>query len=235
MSGEHHPFTPFDEQAAKEKLEHLRLAVEQSRKRRKDLSDEFDAFVSSFKKDRYATIATPPMSSPAVEETQPVPPVYHEPMPYRPRNAVMRWPMPRTGVVVGTVAVITAGITLTRSWRGSTNDQPAPASPQTPARANAVPAAVAPTEFQPIPGMLQSELAAIRRVWVRATVDGTRVLERELQPEERVTLRPARTVVVRAGDAGALRIVVDGRDRGLLGASGIALTRTFTATAPPNR
>ena len=51
--------------------------------------------------------------------------------------------------------------------------------------------------------MLQGELAAVRRVWIRATVDGARVVERELQANERVTLRPARTIVVRAGDAGA--------------------------------
>jgi hypothetical protein len=235
MAGEHNAYTPFDEQAAKETLERLRLAVEQSRKRRKDLSDEFDAFVSSFKKDRYATISTPPTSAPAVEEIPPLPPVSHEPMLYRPRTAVARWPTQRTGVIVGTVAVIAAGIMLTRAWRGSTNEQPAPTGPQSPARANAVRAASAPAEFQPIPGMLQSELTAVRRVWVRATVDGTRVVERELQPDERVTLRPARTVVVRAGDAGALRIVVDGRDRGLLGANGIAVTRTFTATGPANR
>jgi hypothetical protein len=61
------------------------------------------------------------------------------------------------------------------------------------------------------------------------------VLERELQPNERVTLRPAKTVVVRAGNAGAVRIVIDGRDRGLLGANGIALTRTFSAGPPANR
>jgi hypothetical protein len=83
--------------------------------------------------------------------------------------------------------------------------------------------------------MLQGELAAVRRVWIRATVDGARVVERELQANERVTLRPARTIVVRAGDAGAVRIVLDGRDQGLLGANGIAITRTFTAAAPVTR
>jgi hypothetical protein len=238
MSGEHYTYTPFDEQAAKETLERLRLAVEQSRKRRKDLSDEFDAFVSSFKKDRYnpspTTRATPPA---VVEEIRPAASTstYDEPMAYRPRTPVARWPLPKTGVVVGAVAFVAAGIMLTRAWRGAPSEQLTAAAPATPARSDALPSAGTPAAFEPIPGMLQGELAALRRVWIRATVDGARVLERELQPNERVTLRPARTVVVRAGDGGAVRIVIDGRDRGPLGANGIALTRTFTAAAPANR
>lgn len=236
MPGEQHTYTPFDEEAAKETLERLRLAVEQSRKRRKDLSDEFDAFVSSFRKDRYntspATGETPP---PVVEEIRPTATVHDEPMPYRPRTPVAHWPIPRTGVIVGAVAFIAAGIVLTRAWRGSPSEQPPAGASQAPVRSGAAPGAAAPAEFQPIPGMLQSEIAAVRRVWIRATVDGARVLERELEANERVTLRPARTVVVRAGDAGAVRMVIDGRDRGLLGANGIAVTRTFTAGATTNR
>jgi hypothetical protein len=41
--------------------------------------------------------------------------------------------------------------------------------------------------------------------------------------------------VIRAGDAGSVRIILDGRDRGPLGADGIAVTRTFTAAAPATR
>jgi hypothetical protein len=236
MAGEHYTYTPFDEQAAQDKLERLRIEVEQSRKRRKDASDAFDAFVGSFRKDGRNDSA--PLSSappPVVEEVRPVVTTYDEPMPYPARVAASRRPLPRTGVIVGAVAVVATGFMLTRTWRGSPDDRSAATSTPAPSQSGAIPAAIAPSATEPIPGMLQGELAAVRRVWIRATVDGARVVERELQANERVTLRPARTIVVRAGDAGAVRIVLDGRDQGLLGANGIAVTRTFTAPAPVTR
>jgi hypothetical protein len=233
MAGEHYTYTPFDEQAAQEKLERLRIEVEQSRKRRKDASDAFDAFVGSFRKDgRNDSTPLSPTPPPVVEEVRPVVTAYDEPMPYPARAAASRRSLPRTGVIVGAVAVVATGIMLTRTWRGSSDDRSAATSTPAPTQSGGSPGAIAPSATQPIPGMLQGELAAVRRVWIRATVDGARVVERELQANERVTLRPARTIVVRAGDAGAVRIVLDGRDQGLLGANGIAVTRTFTAAAP---
>jgi hypothetical protein len=236
MAGEHYTYTPFDEQAAQDKLERLRIEVEQSRKRRKDASDAFDAFVGSFRKDgRNDSAPLSPTPPPVAEEVRPVVTTYDEPMPYPARVAASRRPLPRTGVIVGAVAVVATGFMLTRTWRGSPDDRSAATSTPAPSQSGAIPAAIAPSATQPIPGMLQGELAAVRRVWIRATVDGARVVERELQANERVTLRPARTIVVRAGDAGAVRIVLDGRDQGLLGANGIAVTRTFTAAAPVTR
>ena len=242
MAGEHYTYTPFDEQAAQEKIERLRIEVEQSRKRRKDASDAFDAFVGSFRKDGRNDSAplspTPPAVvpvMPVMDEVRPVVTTYDEPMPYPARAAASRRPLPRTGVIVAAVAVVATGFMLTRTWRGSPDDRSAATSTPAPSQSGAIPGAIAPSATQPIPGMLQGELAAVRRVWIRATVDGARVVERELQANERVTLRPARTIVVRAGDAGAVRIVLDGRDQGLLGANGIAVTRTFTAAAPVTR
>jgi hypothetical protein len=66
-------------------------------------------------------------------------------------------------------------------------------------------------------------------VWIRATADGVRVVERELRPDERIPLRAARALVIRAGDAGAVRMSVNGQDRGVLGADGIVVTRTYNA------
>ena len=239
MAGEHYTYTPFDEQAAQERLERLRIEVEQSRKRRKDASDAFDAFVGSFRKDgrndSTPLSPTPPPVVPVMEEVRPVVATYDEPRPHRARVAASRRPLPRTGVIVGAVAVVATGFMLTRTWRGSPDDRSAATSTAAPTQSGAIAGAIAPSATQPIPGMLQGELAAVRRVWIRATVDGARVVERELQANERVTLRPARTIVVRAGDAGAVRIVLDGRDQGLLGANGIAITRTFTAAAPVTR
>jgi hypothetical protein len=233
MPGEHYIYTPFDEQAALEKLERLRLAVEQSRKRRKDLSDEFDAFVSSFRKDGRSD-TTPPPPRPSAE-TRPVVRAYEEPMPDPAPAAAARRPVPKTGVVIGAVAVLAAGLMLTRTWRGSPADHPSTTSTSTPTRAGMAPGSVAAAETQPIPGMLRGELAAVREVWIRATADGARVVERTLQANERVPIRPARTLTIRAGDAGAVRIVIDGRDQGPLGANGTSVTRTFTASAPGTR
>jgi hypothetical protein len=73
------------------------------------------------------------------------------------------------------------------------------------------------------------ELIAVRRVWVRAIVDGRRALERELAAGERIPLKAERAIVVRAGDAGALALVRDGRDIGRLGNDGMVAMREFLA------
>ena len=233
MVGEHHTHTAFDEQAATEKLERLRQAVEQSRKRRKDLSDEFDAFVDSFKRDRSGVTIDPP--APAVEEKHSVVRSYDESMPYVPRAAAARRPVPRSSALVGALAVVAVGVLVTRAWRDSPTERPATTAAQPPAPDGGVRGSAPPSDVQPIPGMVQGELTAVRRVWVRATVDGERLVERELQANERVPLRPARTLVIRVGDGGALRVAIDGRDRGLLGASGTIVTRTFTAATSAPR
>ena len=76
----------------------------------------------------------------------------------------------------------------------------------------------------------QSELRALKHVWVRLTVDGQRVLERELDAGARLPIS-GRTIVVRAGDAGAVRMIIDGQDRGLMGETGVAVTRSYTSSA----
>jgi Domain of unknown function (DUF4115) len=227
MSGEHRTFTPFDEQAALEKLERLKLDVLESRKRRNEVSDAFDAFVRSFRtggRDVTSEPAPVAVAPPAVERTD------DRPLPQR--AAALRAHLRHPGVVFGSVVVLAAAIVLVRAWLNAPADHPvttsAAATPTGTARGSSV-------ETQTPPGMLRGELAADRRVWIRATADGVRIVERELQANERVPLRPARTLTIRAGDAGAVRIVIDGRDRGPLGANGTAATRTFTATAAAPR
>lgn len=72
-----------------------------------------------------------------------------------------------------------------------------------------------------------AELTALRSVWVRVTVDGERVVERVLQADARVPLAPKETIVIRAGDGGAVRVSIGGRDQGPLGRDGEVVTRTF--------
>jgi len=80
-----------------------------------------------------------------------------------------------------------------------------------------------------------TEILALRRVWVRVIVDGTKAVERELRADERVALPPGRTIVIRTGDAGAIRLTMNGQDRGTVGPEGEVVTRTFTAPAPTKR
>jgi hypothetical protein len=68
-----------------------------------------------------------------------------------------------------------------------------------------------------------------RRVWVRVLLDGERAIERELPPGTRIPLQADRAIVIRAGDAGALRLTINGVDRGPLGRDAEIVTRTFTA------
>jgi hypothetical protein len=72
-------------------------------------------------------------------------------------------------------------------------------------------------------------------VWVRVTVDGASEVERELQPQDRVPLRAGRTNVIRAGDAGALRLTINGKDQGALGGDGEVVTRTLKIPPSPKR
>ena len=68
----------------------------------------------------------------------------------------------------------------------------------------------------------------LRPVWVRVLVDGERAVERELRGNERIPLRAQRTIAIRAGDAGALRVMIAGQDQGTLGRDGEVVSRTFT-------
>lgn len=232
----HVPYVPFDERAALEELERLHHAVEESRRRRKDASAAFDEFVSSFHKEpgRDVQAARPAVESRKLSRLMDAPPLAQGP------PAAARKPLPKAGVIAGAVVAVAAGLLLTRVWRSSPVERstaPASVSTSAPAgsAASAATASATPATGDGVTGGLQAELTALRRVWVRATVDGTRVVERELQPDERVPLRGGRTLVIRAGDAGAVRVTIDGQDRGPVGADGIALTRTYTASSQTGR
>ncbi len=56
--------------------------------------------------------------------------------------------------------------------------------------------------------------------WVAATADGSRVVYRNLQPGERETLRAARELTLRVGNAGAITWTINGQTRGAMGKPG---------------
>jgi len=77
----------------------------------------------------------------------------------------------------------------------------------------------------------RAEIVTSRQVWIRVTVDGQKVMERELPPDTRIPLNPAAQFVVRAGDAGAVKVTIDGKDQGPFGVDGRAATKAFAV--PP--
>lgn len=74
------------------------------------------------------------------------------------------------------------------------------------------------------------ELTTLRPVWLRVNVDDNRAFERQVPAGERIPLEANGPIAVRAGDAGAVRVTVDGRDAGVLGADGQVVTRAFKPT-----
>ena len=75
---------------------------------------------------------------------------------------------------------------------------------------------------------LQIELTTLRPVWMRVTVDGERQVERQVAGGQKLAFAADRAIVVRAGDAGAVRLAIGGADQGLLGSSGQVVNRTLT-------
>jgi len=71
----------------------------------------------------------------------------------------------------------------------------------------------------------------VRPVWARITVDGRRAMEREFAADQRFMFGADRAIAVRAGDAGAFRLIVDGKDLGVLGRDGQVFDRVFAAAA----
>jgi cytoskeleton protein RodZ len=65
--------------------------------------------------------------------------------------------------------------------------------------------------------------------WMRVTVDGVTQLEGEQPEGERLTFSADDSITVRLGDAGVVRVTVNGEDRGMLGARAEVVEQTFTA------
>jgi len=96
-------------------------------------------------------------------------------------------------------------------------------------RSAAGPAASPAAPTTPLP--LQVELVALRKVWMRVTVDGDRAIEDEVEEGQRLRFAANRSIVVRAGDAGAVTISVDGQAAAPLGRAGQPATRTLSPRA----
>ena len=136
---------------------------------------------------------------------------------------------PRTWLVLGSVvAIVSAGGYAWTSRKG----RPDPSATTTTSAVAATTPVTAPKP-SPIappraPSPFESVLVTTRPAWVRVIADGERVLERELPADARIPFTARKTIVVRTGDAGAVRLTIGGVDRGVLGREGEVVTRTFT-------
>jgi cytoskeletal protein RodZ len=114
---------------------------------------------------------------------------------------------------------------------------PAPPSPAAPA-GSALPAPAAQSAAPPAPeaaptGRVSDEaltitLAARSPVWVSATVDGRKSIGRLLQPGQQETVEVKREMVLTAGDAAAVKMMVNGAEARALGKTGEVITARVT-------
>jgi hypothetical protein len=240
----------FNEAAVLAELEALQRAIEASRQQRREKIGEFEAFVRGFRARPAATPDEPTAAVPPNPPSAPLEPrTYDSPIaalespwapPTAPEFAMLApakaararprgWPRGVMGAAAGIGAIALVVVLTARSWRGRAPDtgvvRPAGA-PQASAQAGTATGVTTPPST---PVALTGELSAVRRVWVRVTADGQRMVERELAAGERVPLRADRSIVVRAGDAGAVRLTINGRDEGSVGKDGLIGTRTITA------
>jgi cytoskeletal protein RodZ len=106
----------------------------------------------------------------------------------------------------------------------SASSQPPPStSPAEPA-----PAASATVDAGAAAEHVTVGLTAKRPVWVSATVDGRKAIERLLQPGDRQTLEMTREMLLTTGDASALTMTLNGVEARTLGRTGEVMTTRLT-------
>ena len=240
------PERKFDEAHALEQLEQLHAQILRARAARRRVEAEFDAFIQGFRSERRmeadhapAVDITPERdtrpgiglrdASLAPEEHASIPdvtgavvPVVAQPVPPRRR---------RTRAAVIALSALAIGVTAF-AVRGR-RVTPPPQTTQPAANATKPRESIAtppPPSAQTAPAQPGVNLVLLtrRRVWVRVTIDGRRAFERELAADQRIPLHGDSTIVIRAGDAGAVALTRDGRDAGVLGRDGMVATRAFT-------
>lgn len=77
---------------------------------------------------------------------------------------------------------------------------------------------------------LRVTVVATRECWISAMVDDGEPRERLLQPAERLVLDAADSVVLKAGNAAAVSLLINDQPAAALGAEGQVVTRRITLT-----
>ncbi len=240
------PDAPTEDRRILEELEQLQQAIRTSRVTRERAEAAFDGELRAFETrvpPPAAVPATPALAAPG--ESAPtaapssVPPGFMLPKP-NPSPAVALFddgpvpppalPRARTALIVAGIAAA-VGVSAGYLW----TMQRGPEAGTRPPEAVQPQAVATPTDApggatKPVPGdphALRVDLTSLRRVWLRVSVDGRIALEREVPAGERMPFGADRSIVVRAGDAGAVTVRVGPDDQGPLGRDGQVVTRAF--------
>lgn len=236
---------PFDERAALEELERLRANIDRLRSKRTDAGVRFEQLVRSVR-----TTGRPPdadmVAAPAssLDANQPsigIAPDHDAaqaaPAPQHPAKAPAARPRmgARGALIGGAVMLLAASGVVTWTLRKAPRQPPPDPSSSAPAPEPMIrtppsaPPQPSPTTSpqSEIVTSSPSEIVTSQAAWVRILADGERVLERELPPGARVPVAAAKTLTIRTGNAGAVRVFIRGKDQGPLGAEGAVVTRTF--------
>ena len=237
----------FDEQRALGDLEKLHREIQRARVQRERAQAEFDEFVRGFRaaehaEDRAAPFQ-PEVGTRGDRALLPPEPLADSssagavPGTLRGRRRTFRVASLLVAAVVLLAATLAIVLAL-RASRASPDTAAPPALPEAsssrpiPAPPGAEAPAAQPSAAPPAPAAaagVNLELATRRAVWMRVTIDGRRAFEREVPPDRRIPLRAERAIAIRAGDAGAVMVTIDGRDAGPLGRDGAIVTRVFNA------
>jgi hypothetical protein len=78
-------------------------------------------------------------------------------------------------------------------------------------------------------------IVADRECWVTASADGKRELYQLLKPGAEHTLRGAREITIRVGDAGAVRVGINGKAPEKFGGDGAIKSAKFTPESADTR
>jgi hypothetical protein len=135
-------------------------------------------------------------------------------------------------VAAAATAVIVLLLLTTWIWRGSSTTplrQPSAIVPAAQGPAGAPAPAPAPVASTGPARALSIELVTTRPVWMRVTADDRRTLEREVPAGQRIPVEADRSILIRAGDGGAVRLIVKGQDQGVLGRDGQIANRSLAA------
>jgi cytoskeleton protein RodZ len=138
-------------------------------------------------------------------------------------------------LAIAGVAALFVLFFIVRAMSGGAAATPQPAPKATPAASAPAPqpspAATSPGPAPIVPATprraINIELTTLRAVWARVVVDGAKTVERELPAGTKLPIGADRSVSIRAGDAGAVTLVVDGKDQGVMGRDGFPATKTF--------
>ena len=165
--------------------------------------------------------------APAAAATEPFALPSYQPVEGHDPSSIRRF---AAAFVLAAVVVVLATVWMLRGPSGDADSEPAAPAPS--AAASAPAAGASGAAATPAPTEVTLSVEAVRPAWIRAVVDGRSDAGQTLRAGETHEFT-GRTIALRVGDAGAVRVSVNGSEARPLGRDGQVLTREFTLDGPP--